>query len=87
VDPNGVREWLRPRAPLKPDAPVLAGIVDRLVEPAELHDAALAEAERLAVLPAYRLVKEQLRRPTLEQLRRIVDHDEDPLLHGWISSS
>jgi enoyl-CoA hydratase len=66
-------EWLAAR-----------GVLDRLVAPAALLDEALGEAGRLAALPAFGPVKEQLRARTCEALRRIVETDDEPLQRGWI---
>jgi len=59
------------------------GIVDRVVDPAVLLAEALAEARRLAAMPAYAQVKQQLRAPACERLRRIVESDEEPMHQGW----
>ena len=67
-----------------PDAPELAAVVDRVVEPVALLDAAVREAERLAAMPAYGPVKAQLRAAALAPLRQIVEQDEEPLLRGWV---
>jgi enoyl-CoA hydratase len=67
-----------------PDAAIFAGILDRVVEPAELVEAAMREALRLVALPGFGRVKRQLRADTVELLARIVEHDEEPLLEGWV---
>jgi enoyl-CoA hydratase/carnithine racemase len=67
-----------------PEAPVLRGVIDRVVDPPALLGEAIQEAERLAAMPAYGRVKEQLRAATCQQLRRIVDRDEEPLLRKWL---
>ncbi|MFN7953818.1 MAG: enoyl-CoA hydratase/isomerase family protein [bacterium] len=67
-----------------PDSPLLDRIVDRVVEPAALLDEAVAEAERWSALGGYAVVKRQLRARTLEQLARIVEHDDEPLLAHWV---
>ena len=53
------------------------GLVDRLVPAAELEGAALAEARRLAEIPAasFSLVKRQLRLPALERTDALKEHD------------
>jgi len=84
LSPESLRRLILATPTLRPDAPALAGVVDRVVEPAALHEAAEAEARRLAALPAYPRVKAQLRGATCERLRRIVEDDRDPLLAGWI---
>ena len=67
-----------------PDSDLFAGIIDRVVEPAGLLEAAAEEARRLRSLPAFGRVKRQLRAPTVERLSRIVERDEEPLLKGWV---
>lgn len=84
LSPESLRRLALATPTLRPDAPALAGVVDRVVEPAALRDEALAEARRLAAFPAYPRVKAQLRGATCERLRRIVEGDQEPLLAGWI---
>jgi len=67
-----------------PEALVPRGVIDRVVDPSALLEEATREAKRLAALPAYARVKQQLRAPTLERLRRIVDRDEEPLHERWV---
>ena len=67
-----------------PESDSFAGIIDRVVEPAELVEAACEAAKRLRSLPAFARVKQQLRAATLEKLSRIVERDEEPLLAGWV---
>jgi enoyl-CoA hydratase len=67
-----------------PDSPLMAGIVDRVVDPDVLESEALRTAKDLAAKPAYRAVKRQLREPALARIRAIVDRDEEPLLTRWI---
>lgn len=67
-----------------PESDAFAGIIDRVVEPAALIEAALDEVRRLAALPAYGRVKQQLRAGTTDELSRIVDLDREPLLSHWV---
>jgi len=67
-----------------PESDAFAGVIDRVVDAAALLDAALAEARRLRAMPAYGRVKQQLRGATIEQLARIVERDQDPLLERWV---
>ena len=48
------------------------GLVDEVVEPASLHEQAMAAAESLAALPpaAFALMKQQVRQPVQDQLSR-----------------
>jgi enoyl-CoA hydratase len=84
LSPHAARVLALGARPLPPDSADLAAVVDRVVEPSELLAAAVAEADRLAALPAYVRVKTQLRAPTVDVLRRIVDTDDEPLLTGWV---
>jgi enoyl-CoA hydratase len=67
-----------------PESDVLAGIIDRVVDPPALVETAVEEARRLRSLPAYGRVKQQLRAVTIETLARIVERDEEPLLTRWV---
>lgn len=69
--------------PASPQALVERGILDRIVDPGSLVSEAVNEARRLAAMPAYGRVKQQLRASGCERLRRIVDNDEEPLHQGW----
>jgi len=60
------------------------GVIDRVVEPAALLEAAFGEVRRLISLPAYGRVKQQLRSATIERLAQIVERDDEPLLTRWV---
>jgi enoyl-CoA hydratase len=81
--PESLRRLALMSAALAPDAPQLAGVVDRVVPAERLLDEALAQARELAAQPAFAAVKRQLRRDTVARLRQIVERDEEPLLAGW----
>jgi enoyl-CoA hydratase/carnithine racemase len=66
-----------------PEADAFAGIVDRVVDAAELLERAVDEVRRLAAMPAYGRVKLQLRSIALQRLARIVEFAEEPLLAHW----
>ncbi len=68
----------------EPASPLLAEVVDRVVEVDALREEAVATARRLAGLRAYARVKAQLRAETCQRLARIVEQDEEPLLARWI---
>jgi enoyl-CoA hydratase len=55
-----------------PDEALRRGLVDEVVEPADLLPRAMAEAERLATLPAraFEITKMQIREPAAETMRR-----------------
>jgi enoyl-CoA hydratase len=67
-----------------PDAPLLAGVVDRVVDAAALRDAALEEARALAAQRGFTAVKQQLRGEVIARMRRVVEEDDEPLLAGWV---
>jgi enoyl-CoA hydratase len=67
-----------------PESEVFAGVIDRVVEPSALLEEAAREAQRLAALPAFGRVKQQLRGDTVARLARIVEQDDEPLLRGWV---
>ncbi len=56
---------------LDPHEAIALGLVDEIVAPEELTERAMLRANQLGSLPAeaYRLTKEQLRRPALERMR------------------
>jgi enoyl-CoA hydratase len=85
LSPPAVRE-LALRSDLVESGPaaVELGLLDELVSPDELLDRSLAVAEELAALPraAYARVKDQLRGPTVAELRRVVE--EDPMRSTWL---
>lgn len=68
----------------QPASGVFAGIIDRVLEPSALVDTGIQEARRLAALPAFGRVKQQLRAVTVERLAQIVERDDEPLLNGWV---
>jgi len=67
-----------------PESEAFAGIIDRVVGPSGLLEAAFGEVRRLSALPAYGRVKQQLRAATIERLAQIVERDEEPLLTRWV---
>jgi len=83
LSPNQIRTLALGSRAAGPESDLFSGIIDRLVEPRELRDAAVEEVRRLAALRAYDRVKQQLRRETTELLARIVEEDLEPLLTRW----
>jgi len=67
-----------------PESHLLGRTVDRVVAHHLLRAEAVDEAGRMAALPAYRAVKAQLRATTIARLAHIVEHDDEPLLNGWM---
>jgi enoyl-CoA hydratase len=63
------------------------GLVDELAAPEEVVPRAIEVARAMGELPAetFGVVKLQVRGELLEELRRIVDEEDDPLLGSWLS--
>jgi len=66
-----------------PDSPLLAGVIDEVVDAEVVLETARRQAQSLAAKRAFARVKLQVRGATLDRLRRIVERDEEPLLQGW----
>jgi enoyl-CoA hydratase len=81
--PESLRRLALSSAALPPDAPQLAGVVDRVVAADRLLDDAVANARELAAQPAFAAVKRQLRGDTIARMKQIVERDEEPLLERW----
>ncbi|HEV7363632.1 MAG TPA: enoyl-CoA hydratase/isomerase family protein, partial [Solirubrobacteraceae bacterium] len=62
------------------------GLLDEVVEQAEVLDRSLEVAGELAALPAqtYAYVKAQLRAPVIAESRRVLDGGSDPLAGAWV---
>lgn len=60
------------------------GLIDRLVPATELESAAYTEAQRLAEIPqtVFTLAKRQLRRPAIERVAALKEHDEQ-VVRAW----
>lgn len=73
---------------LSPDEAVAAGIVHEVVPADELLDRATAAAEHLAErpAPAFRLAKQQLRRPALERIARDAPTVDPEVERVWASA-
>lgn len=84
LSPRSLRLLALAGATGEPSAPLMAEVVDRVVEASALRDEAIQTARRLAGLRSYARVKSQLRAETCERLARIVEADEEPLLARWI---
>lgn len=67
-----------------PRAPELAEIVDLVVDPSAVLDAAVEEARTRSSIAAYGRVKLQVRSIGLERLRAVVERDDDPMLARWV---
>lgn len=74
------RTWL-------PDEALARGLVDELVEPAELLERACAVADELAAIPAatYAATKLAVRRPLIEAARRDAELRDPAILEQWCS--
>jgi enoyl-CoA hydratase len=91
----GVRAELEPavarRLVLRADlldtpAALAAGLFDELAEPADVVPRALEVATGLAAFPraAYRLIKRQLRGPTIDAMERVLSDGDDLAAAGWL---
>jgi len=72
VSPEHFAEIVYSGATYTPEEALQRGLVDELAEPGELLPRAVAEAERLAAVPAtaFELTKLQMREPAVETMRR-----------------
>ncbi len=84
LNPAVTRELCLTGRVLSPDEAMALQVVDVLCEPADLVDAATAHATELADLPAYRQVKQQLRRRTALLTADEVATERDPMLDNWL---
>jgi enoyl-CoA hydratase len=71
---------------LEPPEALTWQIVDELAEPESVLPRALEVAEEFASMPAaaYATVKRQVRGAQADEMRRIVDQEDDPLLGSWL---
>lgn len=83
LSPESLRRLALSSAVLAPDAPQLAGVVDRVVPAEKLVDEAVAHARELGAQRAFGAVKRQLRGDTVARMRQIVERNEEPLLEKW----
>jgi enoyl-CoA hydratase len=72
---------------LSPQDAATAGLIDRVTEPEELLDAALAEAERLAGISpdVYAFTKRQLQGPARERIEGLGQADDEASTQMWAS--
>lgn len=67
-----------------PESHLVGRTIDRVVAHHLLRAEAIDQARQMAALPAYCAVKAQLRAATVARLVHIVEHDDEPMLAGWI---
>ena len=69
------------------EAALSRGLVDEVVETAELTDRACETAERLGALPeeTFRLTKEQMRGPVRERYERLGPSHDERVMSAWVS--
>jgi enoyl-CoA hydratase len=74
--PQFVQEMIYTGRTVTPDEALRRGMVDEVVEPAQLEERAHAVATQLAAVPkdVFRLTKMQLRRDAIERARAVGDH-------------
>lgn len=70
-----------------PEEALRRGLVDSVVEPADLLERACEVASSLAAVPAaaFALVKRQLRQPALERYRNLAPEHDARVLAAWIA--
>lgn len=78
LDPPVLRELCLTGRSVGPEEALALRLVDDLVEPQELLARALERALELAAMPAYAIVKAQVRGPLIAELQRIVSTPGDP---------
>ena len=76
-----IEEFVYTGKTVLPDEALAKGIVDEVVEPAAMLDRAIAVARQLAAIPrqAFRIAKQQLRRPYVDRARSLAAADRDAL--------
>ena len=81
----GARRLVLEAPLLSPAEAVVAGLVDRVTAPGSLLDEAIAEAGRLARIPAdvYAFTKRQLQEPARSRIDAITPADEDAATAMW----
>lgn len=82
LEPAVLRELCLTGRSVGPQEALALRLVDDLLEPQELLARALERALELAAMPAYAIVKAQVRGPLIAELERIVSTRADPLLGG-----
>lgn len=70
--------------PITPQESVECGLFDEALEEEGLLGRSLAEASKLASLPAYGRVKSQLRADVCKQSDEIIKAASDPMLESWL---
>jgi enoyl-CoA hydratase len=80
LDPPVVRDLCLTGRMLGPEEALALRVVDQLAAPADLLERALALAGQLAAMPAYEIVKRQLRGALAAELERVATTGDDPLL-------
>jgi enoyl-CoA hydratase len=82
LEPSVVRDLCLTGRMFGPEEALALRVIDQLADPAELLEHSLALAGQLASLPAYALVKRQLRGALAAELARVATTGDDPLLHA-----
>jgi enoyl-CoA hydratase len=84
LDPGTARMLTLSGAVFGPADPLAARFVDRLLPHERLIEEAIQHAAQAASGPAYPAVKRQLKADALNEIARIVERDDDPLLRSWL---
>ena len=71
-----------------PEEALQLGLIDEIVEPEDLLNRAITIAEQLASIPepTFKVTKEQIRRPTMERVRKSLDDLEPVVWDRWKNS-
>jgi|SRR5262245_28992477 len=87
LSPDRAQEAILFGRVLEADAALQAGYVHEVAEPADVLSRAMFRAEELAAAPgaSFRKAKEDLRRPTIELLDRVIPVSDAHLVDAWSS--
>jgi enoyl-CoA hydratase len=80
LSPELLRRLTLTSVPLSPRELHALGVIDQLVPAEAIVQAAVGQVRSLSEQPAFRLVKQQIRRPTAERIEALVRSGQDPLL-------
>lgn len=89
LTPAGLRRLMLTGRPVDAETALAMGIVDQLVEPATLHETALAAARDLAAAPAetYATIKRQIRGDVIDRIAAAHESGSDPVRAGWFTEA
>jgi enoyl-CoA hydratase len=85
LDPTVLRDLCLTGRTVGPDEAMQLRLLDEVLDAEDLLTRSLELARELASHPAYGAVKSQLRARVAEELHRIADGGEDPMLEKWLA--